>query len=444
MEFKIIKNTIALNIILIIIGIAATILCLHNGFWLTMALPTICIILGLLNITKYYNSLKKDINKFLFALENNDYSVFFNSDKKSSNTAKLYSQFNNQIEQNRKHSKQAESQFLLFSTILENHNQGIIVVKESALENNCHSEITYINDAACRILSIPKHKYWSRIEKIIPQFTTIIAATTISDKKLIRSSINGVEKEISLDINITTINKEKTYIISFQDIRDEIEQKEIEAWHNLIRILTHEIMNSLTPINVLSEAATEMINNKDYSNEDLTTAMNTIKRRTDGLMSFVNDYRTLTDIPIAEKKNIKVDTLLKNVSMIMSPLIKKNNIKFEIINNYRNLVLNIDDALIEQVLINLITNSIHATQTIKNPEITIIVEWENDKYSIKVKDNGVGIETKNLNKIFVPFFSTRENGSGIGLSLSRNIMRTHQGTLRVTSEPGNTVFTATL
>jgi len=130
--------------------------------------------------------------------------------------------------------------------------------------------------------------------------------------------------------------------------------------------------------------------------------------------------------------------------MIMNPLIKKNNIKFEVINNYRNLVLNIDDALIEQVLINLITNSIHATQTIKDPEITIIVEWENDKYSIKVKDNGVGIENKNLNKIFVPFFSTRENGSGIGLSLSRNIMRTHQGTLRVTSEPGNTVFTATL
>lgn len=436
------KNKIPVNVILLLAGIILTIICWHYGFMLSIIASLAIIAIAIFNIVSHFTSINNDINKFLFAMENGDYSAFFNTKGKSKKTKLLYRRFNNLIEKSKTNNNKAESQFQLFSTILENNNQGIIVVNQSDFDNAEESPIQYINDAACTILQIPKHKYWNRIGKQIPQFTNIIENCYESEKKLIKAVINGIEKDISTDINIIQSNGERTYIVSFQDIKDEIEKKEIDAWHNLIRILTHEIMNSLTPINILSEALINMV--EEHENQDIVLASKTIKKRTAGLMSFVNDYRALTDIPKPEKTSIKIETLLKNVAMVMQPLLKQNNIDFEITNSYKNISLLIDDTLIEQVLINLITNSIHATSETENPKINLSVLWSNNRYSIEVFDNGIGIPTKNLNDIFIPFFSTRENGSGIGLSLSKNIMRAHGGTLRVTSEPGNTIFTATI
>ena len=234
-------------------------------------------------------------------------------------------------------------------------------------------------------------------------------------------------------------------LITFQNIKSEIEQKEIEAWHNLIRTLAHEIMNSVTPISSLTETSVMLLEDKLGNQKDITditeknitsirTALKTIEKRSEGLLDFVGNYRKLTRLPAPQMEKISIENLLVNIKNLLNAELDKNRIDLRIISRNKDLRIFADPKLVEQVLINLVLNSIDAVEKTKSPKIQLLSYQTKNNIVIKISDNGKGIDKDKLEKIFIPFFSTKEKGTGIGLSLSKQIMKLHKGDIDVTSE----------
>ncbi|MGA9292265.1 MAG: HAMP domain-containing sensor histidine kinase [Ignavibacteriaceae bacterium] len=232
-------------------------------------------------------------------------------------------------------------------------------------------------------------------------------------------------------------------LVSLNNIQSELEEKEMEAWQNLIRVLTHEIMNSITPIVSLSSTVNNMLENSDkmLTEEDIEefkAAVGTIEKRSKGLIHFVDDYRNLNRVPIPQFQIFKISLLFERIKNLLHEQLAEKNISFVSAVEPDNLEIMIDPDLIEQVLINLILNSINAFDGIPNPGIKLLGIIDNrGMINIQVIDNGKGIPEDLQEKIFIPFFTTKKEGSGIGLSLSKQIMKAHKGGISVKSQVNN-------
>jgi signal transduction histidine kinase len=236
-------------------------------------------------------------------------------------------------------------------------------------------------------------------------------------------------------------------LVSLQNIGSELEEKEMEAWQNLIRVLTHEIMNSITPISSLAATVNEMLNAATRNNEgeispeamdDIRQAVGTIEKRSQGLLHFVDAYRNLTHIPRPTFRVCLVKELFSRVHTLMQAQTAEAQIAMTTSVEPENLEVSVDPDLIEQVLINLVRNAIQsmACQAVKTLDLSARAD-ETGHVWIEVLDNGPGIPRDIQERIFIPFFTTREDGSGIGLSLSRQIMRMHGGTILCRSSEGS-------
>ena len=421
---------------------------LLNNLWFSMLGLGLVIFLQVLFLIRYVNNTNYSLVKFLDALKSEDYSVYFSPSKKGDSFAKVFDDFNLIIKIFKRNKIEKEAQYKYFKYILEHVNLGIISIKKEDLyTHESNEEILFLNKAACDILQQPKHKYWHRLANNVPWLVGEIKKTAEGGKTLVDFGDETEKKQLSLEtIEIQLLGKTHL-IITFQDIRSEIEQKEIEAWHNVIRILAHEMLNSFTPVSSLAstvKSTTEDIEGNllkvealdDEDIQDINMAVTTIKKRSDGLLAFVKDYRTISNVPIPILNKTNVKKFLLSIELLMKPSIQEANISMELAHIPANATIMADTKLIEQVLINLINNSIHAVHGVENPMIKINCTIESDRTVISIYDNGNGIEEKILNQIFIPFYTTKKNGSGIGLSLSKNIMKKHGGNLLVSSEVG--------
>jgi len=419
-----------------------------KNYWFSTAGISVLIILQVIFLIKYVNNTNYSLVKFLEALKNEDYSVYFSPTKKGDSFSKVYNDFNLIIKIFKRNKIEKEAQYKYFKYIIEHVNLGIIsILKSDLFSDHSEDEILFLNKAACKILQQPEHKYWHRLSNQVPWLVEEIKKIANGGKTLVDYDIGLERKQLSLEvIEIQLLNKDYL-IITFQDIRSEIEQKEIEAWHNVIRILAHEMLNSFTPVASLASTIKSIteddkgnllegikIDNDDVS--DINAAATTIKKRSDGLLVFVKDYRTISNVPVPQLKKLNVKKLLLNTKLLMQHLVDEKNIMLTISPIPKNASVMADSNLIEQVLINLINNSIHALKGIEDPTIKLNCVIEPDKTSIIVTDNGKGIEEEIINQIFIPFYTTKKYGSGIGLSLSKNILKKHGGNLLVSSQVG--------
>lgn len=412
------------------------------------------ILLQVYFLIRYVNNTNYSLVKFLDALKTEDYSVYFSPSKKGDSFAKVYDDFNLIIKIFKRNKIEKEAQYKYFKYILEHVNLGILSIrKDDLFKEQADSELLFLNKAACDILQQPQHKYWHRIAKNLPWFEEEVKKISGGGKSLVDFGDDLIRKQLSLEVIEIQLLNEPYLIIAFQDIRSEIEQKEIEAWHNVIRILAHEMLNSFTPVSSLASTIKSMtegedggsINAEDLDDEDIrdiNMAASTIKKRSDGLLVFVKDYRTISNVPIPKLHPVNVKQFLSEIFVLMSNNAKEAEVEIKILPIPANATIRIDRKLIEQVLINLINNSIHALEGVKNPLINISCIVEQEKTLLIVSDNGKGIEENIMSQIFIPFYTTKKNGSGIGLSLSKNIMKKHGGNLLVSSEVAvNTTFT---
>jgi len=427
---------------------------LVRNIWFSSAGMALMILLQVYFLIRYVNNTNYSLVKFLDALKTEDYSVYFSPSKKGDSFAKVYDDFNLIIKIFKRNKIEKEAQYKYFKYILEHVNLGIISIrKDDLFKEQADSELLFLNKAACDILQQPQHKYWHRIAKNLPWFEEEVKKLSGGGKSLVDFGDDLIRKQLSLEVIEIQLLNAPYLIIAFQDIRSEIEQKEIEAWHNVIRILAHEMLNSFTPVSSLASTIKSMtegvdggsINLEELDDEDIrdiNMAASTIKKRSDGLLVFVKDYRTISNVPIPKLHPINVKQFLSEIFVLMSSNAKEAEVEIKILPIPANATIRIDRKLIEQVLINLINNSIHALEGVNNPLIKISCIVEQEKTLLIVSDNGKGIEEKIMNQIFIPFYTTKKNGSGIGLSLSKNIMKKHGGNLLVSSEVGvNTTFT---
>lgn len=392
-------------------------------------------------LIRFVNHTNRELARLFLAIRHSDFSITFREPPLGKSFKALQHSMMEIIQAYKDVKIEKEAQYHFLQTLVKQLQFGII-----SLENN--STITIINPTAEQLAGIQGAKNWKLVQQLNPEFAERIDSLGDNARNLMQFTINGEKKTFAVDIRTPIILDKPYKLITFQDINSEIEQKEIEAWHKLIRILTHEIMNSVTPIASLTETMQTVLEDKEGNQKqvneiqeetikDIRFSLKTIHKRSEGLLSFVDTYRKLTKVPQPSLEFIAVKEMLNEIIHLMQQHADEiKSIDFIVDVNPTDLVIHADPKLIEQVIINLVTNSIQVIDGKKKGLITLKGYEENKRIIIEVSDNGKGIPEKELSEIFVPFFSTKKEGSGIGLSLSKQIMSLHGGTIKVSSVVG--------
>ena len=409
------------------------------------------IILGTLLVFQVYELIRyvqrtnRELAKLLLSIKNNDFTTSFNSLQQDRQFRELHHAFREIIEAYKNVKIEKEAQYEYLRLIVRHIKVGIISIKGE-------DEIALINQPALDMLQTGTYHYWHNLKNSHPRFVEQVAGMQENESRLIDISVRGEVKRLSVHVSSVVLLRQPYRIITFQDIAQELSQSEIDAWHKLIRILTHEIMNSVTPVSSLSETMLLMLQSTERRLkkpeeidsellEDLAYSLKTIQKRSDSLLHFVEDYRKLTKIPQPQPEMISVQELFADIHRLMRAELQKQGIQLNTEVKPPSLQVWADRRLLEQILINLLTNSRQALQQKEQAYIWLAAQERDGQQVLEVADNGPGIPEDKLDKIFVPFFSTKEKGSGIGLSLSRNIMSLHGGSIKVNAPAGGpTVF----
>lgn len=438
------SNNLRFQIIIRITAIALTLFLLFqlvssDAFSLTIILVLTLVIVQVVALIKFIDKTNQDIVDFFEAIKNNDFSMPRQKSGKDAYSNYLNEQFEMVIKKLKKSKLAKDERQQYLTTIVQHVGIGLITFNEKG-------HIQIMNIAAKRLLKVENIKNINELKSISEELVKCFWELKTGGRSLITIETGGDERQLSVYAIELTLGNENFKLISLQNIRSELEEKEMEAWQKLVRVLTHEIMNSVTPISSLANTVEgELIGYLDYSEEkpniskndleDIHLAVQTIQRRSDGLIRFVNDFRSLTHTPEPKFQIVSVMQLFDQISVLLKHEIETNQIKFIINVKPQNLALSIDPELIQQVLINLIKNAVQALEERENKIIELLAYQDEKNNTLFVlKDNGPGIDEEAQTKIFIPFFTTKKSGSGIGLSLSRQIMRQHNGSISVKSK----------
>ncbi len=444
----IIKN-FRVNIILrvAVLGLSITLLfylIFYTVLYASIVVLLIIIIFQLYTLIYYVEKTNRDLSRFLSAIEHSDFSQTFIDTSLGSSFKDLYKSFNKVIMKFQNARSEKEEHLRYLETVMQHVGVGLI-------SYNQNGEVQFINNAAKRLLRITHLNNISSLSKISQSLTRKLFALEAGERETIKITDENDFIQLIMYATEFKLRDQKYTLVSLQNIQSELEEKEMEAWQQLIRVLTHEIMNSITPISSLASTVQSILKNNiqgqsspdPESLDDINSAVNTIQRRSEGLIHFVNSYRNLTRIPKPNFQIFLISSLFERIKKLMSKELEEKGIKFGQCITPGSLELTADPELVEQVIINLLINSEQSLDVKEAAEIKLTASLdERGKILIKVIDNGPGIPEDVLEKIFIPFYSTKKNGSGIGLSLSRQIMRAHGGNIRVASKAGEeTIFT---
>ena len=406
------------------------------------------IIYQLFSLIHFTEKTNRDLSRFLLSIRYDDTSQAFTSEGLGSSFNELKEAFGEVIGNLRQSRSEKEAQARYLKTIIQHIGVGLLIYKPDGT-------VDLINNAARKLLKVTGLRDVNAMKENSPELADTLLNLRHGDKKLVKIEREGETGYLSIFFHTFILREEEYILVSIQNIQEELEEKEMEAWQNLIRVLTHEIMNSITPISSMSSTLLEMLgkDERDDSHgrddidpeeiEDMMDALHAIHRRSQGLMKFVSTYRDMTLIPKPKFRLLLIRDFFKRVEKLMNNKMKDNNISFKWSVEPESLEVTADPDLMEQVMINLLLNAISAVTGQENPNITLLAFMGTEgKIVITVEDNGTGIVEEALEKIFIPFFTTKKQGSGIGLSLSRQILRLHHATISVESKPDNgAVFT---
>ncbi len=379
-------------------------------------------------------------DKTILAILHNDFSSELPENYRTGNYSHLYNLYQN----SKKKQFELSSRDFVFTSILDNVDTAILILKKS--DENWG--VFLMNDYFSKLFGVPKFRNWSHLKNKIPSFAEILEQNDFSE---IKSSAEirldeGELQTFSIQTSKSQNFDDVYYVVLLDSIQKVVEKKEKQAWVNLMNVISHELMNSLTPIQSLSQSLNDLVQHENLEPDDLQDVregLATIVNRSNHLKFFVENYRKLTMLPTPVKAPTNLNELIQNCLAIMNPMLKQDRISVE---NSVNFVTapSVDSQQLEQVFINLITNSILALKD--KPEKKIFLEsWtEPNRLFIGISDTGKGVEKEIRDKIFLPFFTTRKDGAGIGLTLSKNIIEAHGGYLSYAPRDGKTEFVVCL
>ncbi len=397
------------------------------------------VLFQVIQLVKSVEKSNNEVSSFLDSIRFDDLSLSFKTDSKDPTVQRLHQELNEALGKLRTSRKERDSEYQFFKNIVQHVGIGILTFKKDGT-------IQIINSAAKRLLRINKADVIEDLREVSDSLVETFVKLKTGGRELIRLKLGDETIQLSVFAIELTLRGEELKLISMSNIQSELEEKEMEAWQNLVRVLTHEIMNSVTPISSLAGIVEEDIKHKIEQDihelrkeemEDIHLSLQTISRRSEGLIRFVKEFRNLTHIPKPRLSEVAIKPLLDEVAMLHKKELADRSITISVNVFPENLLMQVDKTMIEQVLINLVKNAIQAfdEQPDKKIELTGFTN-EKGRAVISVKDSGSGIDSEALEKIFIPFFSTKKTGSGIGLSLSKQIMRQHEGSISVKSKLG--------
>lgn len=378
------------------------------------------------------------MDDFFEAVKYRDFSRWFPEDRGPKDIRFLYTGFNEINRTIKEINSQNEAQYVYLQKILEMVDIGIISYN---LETG---DVLWSNDSFCDTLDVPSFKNIRFIESRKPELYNTIFETYHREPNSITIALQNEKIKVLISDTVFQVDEDAFKLIVVQNIDTTLNKNESEAWKKLLSVMTHEIMNSIAPISSLADTlqknlqlALDHPSENALELEDINSGVKTIKNRSEGLLKFAKTYRSLSKVTHLNLQRVQVSELFTSIQLLMEPSIKAKNINVEFSNSSKNLELDIDRHLIEQVLINLILNAIDACKNQNNPQIKIIAEkTPNRDIVIKVYDNGSGISQEIMENIFIPFFTNKAAGSGIGLSLCKQIMLLHKGKILVNSKEG--------
>jgi signal transduction histidine kinase len=380
----------------------------------------------------------RELKFFIKAIKNNDSALKFVDHTGSKSLNRLHEAFNelNHLIQQAKIDNRIHENY--FKNIIDQLDTGILVFNDKGF-------VKETNAAMMRLTGLSVLTHLSQLGRVDVSFANKLRELKPGVSNLVTLTINGKNIELAGRCKQLVAPTETLILVTLHDIRSELDMKEIDAWMRLIRVLNHEMMNSLTPVVSITQSLQSMWYDADSRPAGVTRqttidGLNTIEERGRALMRFVQSFRSLTHIPTPEKKVVASDDFCARLNILLSPYRDQPNLTLSIVPPQPPLELLMDEQLIIQVLMNLVKNAADATCDTPHAAIELTVRQRNNHVQIVVHDNGPGIPADMLNDIFVPFFTTKPNGSGIGLSVSKQIIRAHGGNIAVDSTPGSTVF----
>jgi nitrogen fixation/metabolism regulation signal transduction histidine kinase len=429
-------------ILFVVLCIAAVVVIQGQYIYLIILLP----VLGyeFADFYRFFRKTQDELEQFVESVHYRDFSRHFDVNRAPDELKTMRRGFNDINSTFKVISRERETQFLYLQKILELVETGILSYEVES------GEVVWMNESLKKILGIPYLKTMHSLEKRDAYLYKEINLLQPGIGKIVSiSRDNGIVKVLASATAFQTDNK-MFKLAAFQNVNEALDETEAKAWQKLLSVMTHEIMNSVAPISSLAETmldrlkkATELMREQPAAIEDLELGIETIRRRSEGLLKFAETYRNLNKIVSPTLKKVLLRDLFENLHQLMLPTLQQKNVQLEIILQNPELSYEFDATLIEQVLINLLVNAIEAVKEKPHPRIQLSAfNASNNKINIKVADNGCGIPASLMDRIFIPFFSTRKNGSGIGLSLSQQILMLHKGNIQVQSvENEGSVFT---
>jgi len=438
MIFKRYEWRLVLRVVLMFITLIVTSVLVVKDYYLFSIITVPLCIYEVIDLIRFQKKAQDEVSQFVESIHYRDFSRHFDVRKAPNELKPLRKGFNEINTTFKLISRERETQYQYLQKILELVDTGILSYEQET------GETGWINESFKKLIGVPYLKTIHSLEKREETLYTEIIKLKPGDAKIITLTRNQQLVKILVTASMLR-SEDKIYkLVAFQNVSEALDETESKAWQKLLNVMTHEIMNSVAPISSLADTLknrlqSEEIKASPFSSqmEDLELGIDTIKRRSEGLLKFTESYRNLNKITKLDIKKILVRNLFETLNSLMRPTLEKKHIELEIILRDPTLAIEADINLIEQVMINLMVNAVEAVKERENPRLTLTAEVQsNNKTLVKVADNGMGMPPELLDKIFIPFFSTRKTGSGIGLSLCKQIMLLHKGNIQVQSTSG--------
>ncbi|MGN6181697.1 MAG: sensor histidine kinase [Mucilaginibacter sp.] len=408
-----------------------------RNWYLYLAVTVPLTVYEIIDLVRFQKKQQDEVSQFVESIHYRDFSRHFDVRKAPNELKPLRKGFNEINSTFKLISRERETQYHYLQKILELVDTGIMSYE---LETG---ETGWINEAFKRLIGVPYLKTIYSLEKRDADLYKEVTALRPGDSKIITMTRNQQLVKVLVTASVMRSDEKMYKLIAFQNVSEALDETESKAWQKLLNVMTHEIMNSVAPISSLADTLKNRLQSPEITEsalgpelEDLELGIDTIKRRSEGLLKFTESYRSLNKITKLDLTKIPVRDLFENLNSLMRPTLEKKNIELEIILRDPMLTIDADINLIEQVLINLLVNAIEEVKDKEQPRINLSAEVTGTKTQVKVADNGSGMPPEIQEKIFIPFFSTRKTGSGIGLSLCKQIMLLHKGNIQVQSSEG--------
>lgn len=435
--FKNIEWRILLRVALLFLVLSLTAILVVKGWYVYLVIMVPIIIYQLVDFYNFQRKAQNELDQFVESVHYRDFSRYFDVKHAPVELQPLRKGFNEINSTFKVISKEKETQYQYLQKILELIDTGILMYKES------DGEVVWMNEALKRLLQLPYLKTIHSMERRDADLYQQIMVLKPGETKIATAHFEKTPFKILLSATAFQTDGIKYKLVAFQNVNEALDETESKAWQKLLSVMTHEIMNSIAPISSLANTLKNRLQQsaahpeQAVSLDDLEIGIDTIKRRSEGLLKFAETYRNLNKITAPNLKRIYVRDLFENLHQLMQPTLEQKNIEMEIILKDPDLMFDADTNLVEQVLINLVVNAMEAVKDQAEPRIILSGYLaSNRKTVIKVADNGIGMAEELLDKIFIPFFSTKKTGSGIGLSLCKQIMMLHHGQIQVQSVEG--------